>query len=382
MGWAVAPLGDIVQKRRLPAFSPEETVWTLNLDQIESETGRVLSKVRATAGDAGTSTHRFAEGTVLYSKLRPYLNKVVVADEDGVATTELVPLFPKSDVVLPEYLAQYLRSPIFLSEASEKVTGAKMPRVILDWFWGHEIPLPPIEEQRRIAHLLDEADRLQRLRIEANAKAQRILPALFVEMFGDPETNPMGWKRKRLDDLCDVSGGATPSTKEASFWNGDIAWATPKDLSGKWDFVLEDTERHITKTGVASCATRLAPAGTVLLSCRAPIGLSAVAGRDMCANQGFKTLACGEELNPWYLLAWLRLSKDYLQSLGRGATFKEISTKIVREIEVPVPPRAQQDALAARMKALREILMAEDGASASLVGAGATLRSRLFAEAD
>ncbi len=322
-------------------------------------------------------------GDILFSK-DGTVGKVAVVPEGaefGVLSSIAI-LQPDHEVVDSRYLAQVLKSPDTLADALGRKTGSALRRLILKDLKGIRVPLPPLEEQRRIAHLLDEADRLQRLRKEANDKAQRILPALFVEMFGDPETNPMGWERKSLDDLCDVSGGATPSTKEAAFWNGDIAWATPKDLSGNWDFVLEDTERHITKAGMASCATRLAPAETVLLSCRAPIGLSAISGRSMCANQGFKTLACGAEVNAWYLLAWLRLSKDYLQSLGRGATFKEVSTKIVREIEIPVPPRTQQDAFAARMKALREILLAEDDASASLVGAGATLRSRLFAEAE
>jgi type I restriction enzyme S subunit len=100
----------------------------------------------------------------------------------------------------------------------------------------------------------------------------------------------------------------------------------------------------------------------------------------MCANQGFKTLACGAELNAWYLLAWLRQSKDYLQSLGRGATFKEVSTKIVREIQVPVPPRAMQDTFALRLSELRGILLSQDEGCNSLTCAGTVLRSRLFAE--
>ena len=374
-------LGDLVTKGRVKRTAPAESVWHLNLDQIESGTGRVLSKLRSSDGEAGNSTQFFEKGTVLYSKLRPYLNKVVVADECGFATTELVPLRVRTDIAVPEYLAHYLRSNDFLSQATNRVTGAKMPRLILDWFWNHEVPLPSLEEQRRIADLLDEADRLQRLRKEANEKAQRILPALFLDMFGDPETNPLGWERKSLSGLCEVSGGATPSTKEAAFWNGEIAWATPKDLSRKWDFVLPDTERHITKAGMGGCATRLMPKGAVLLSCRAPIGLSAIAGREMCANQGFKVLTCGRELNPWYLLAWLRLSKDYLQSLGRGATFKEISTKIVREIEIPVPPKERQDTFAATMGELRTILLAQDSSSETVARSAAILRSRLFAEA-
>lgn len=181
-------------------FTPGEEVWHLGLEHIESHTGRVTLKLRAPAEAAGNSTFAFDERNVLYSKLRPYLNKVVVPDEAGIATTELMPLRPRPNLVVRKYLAYYLRSAGFLSFASQFVAGAKMPRVILDSFWAHEIPLPPLSEQRRIVEVLDQADRLRRLRAEADAKADRILPALFIKMFGDPATNPMGWPVGDLGD--------------------------------------------------------------------------------------------------------------------------------------------------------------------------------------
>ena len=151
-------------------FNPDDTVWHLGLDQIESQTGVVLGKQRALVSEAGNSTFHFDQSHVLYSKLRPYLNKVVVPDEPGVATTELIPLQPHPHLVCREFLAYYLRSPAFLAYASQYVTGAKMPRVILDRFWSHEISLPPLSEQRRIVEILDHADRLRRLRAEADAR--------------------------------------------------------------------------------------------------------------------------------------------------------------------------------------------------------------------
>ena len=94
-----------------------------------------------------------------------------------------------------------------------------------------KVPLPPLPEQRRIANILDQADRLRRLRDDADAKAARILPALFIKMFGDPATNPMGWPVCRLGDVTHhfISGG-TPSTKVGRFWNGDVPWITGADI--------------------------------------------------------------------------------------------------------------------------------------------------------
>ena len=176
----------------------DATLWHLGLDQIEGHTGVVLAKHRAPVSEAGTSTFHFDQNHVLYSKLRPYLNKVVVPNERGIATTELIPLKPHPHLVCREFLAYYLRSPVFLAYASQYVTGAKMPRVILDRFWAHEIALPNLSEQRRIVEILDRADLLRCLRAEADAKANRILPTIFIKMFGDPATNPMKWRTAPL----------------------------------------------------------------------------------------------------------------------------------------------------------------------------------------
>ena len=195
-------------------FNPDDTVWRLGLDQIESHTGVVLGKQRALVSEAGNSTFQFDLSHVLYSKLRPYLNKVVVPDEPGIATTELIPLQPSPNLVCREFLAYYLRSPAFLAYAAQYVTGAKMPRVILDRFWSHEISLPPLSEQRRIVEILDQADRLRRLRTEADAKADCILPALFIKMFGDPAANPMGWDTKPFREVLTEPprNGISPSS--------------------------------------------------------------------------------------------------------------------------------------------------------------------------
>ena len=215
MGWprfALRELAPAIPSRSTP--DPSDAVWHLGLDQIESHTGIVLTKNRGPVSEAGNSTFPFDRSHVLYSKLRPYLNKVVIPDEPGIATTELIPLQPRPHLVSREFLAYYLRSPVFLAYASQYVTGAKMPRVILDRFWTHEIALPPLTEQRRIVEILDQADRIRRLRTEADVKAERILPALFIKMFGDPGTNPMGWDVKPFRDILMESprNGLSPSS--------------------------------------------------------------------------------------------------------------------------------------------------------------------------
>jgi type I restriction enzyme S subunit len=188
-------------------FEPDSSVWHLTLDQIESQTGYIVNKKSARASEAGTSTYIFDDGNVLYSKLRPYLNKVLCPTEPGIATTELVPLRPRVKLLDRYYLTYYLRSNHFLGFANIAVAGVKMPRIIMAKFWKHQIPLPPLTEQRRIVEILEQADELRKKRAEADAKAARILPALFYKMFGDPVTNPKGLDKKRLGDLIKVRSG-------------------------------------------------------------------------------------------------------------------------------------------------------------------------------
>ncbi len=356
MKWRSAPLATVAPAATSDVhFEPQDVVWHLTLDQVEPHTGRILEEIHKPFSDAGTSTFVFDSRNVLYSKLRPYLNKVVCPFKPGVATTELVPLRPNPKVLDRRFLAYYLRSQRFLAFASNTVAGVKMPRVIMTKLWEHEVPLPPLSEQRRIVEILDQADALRKKRAEADARAARILPALFYKMFGDPATNPKGWPLVRLGDICRVASGATPRTDVPQYWDGTILWATPRDLSQQDQWIVYETERRISELGLSSCATSLLPEGAVLLSSRAPIGLVAIAGRPLCTNQGFKNLIPGNRVDSWYLFAWCTLRKDYLQSLGRGATFLELSKAIVESVFIPLPPLDLQGKFRDRLVSLENL---------------------------
>src|SRR5690606_33124841 len=129
---------------------PSAEVWNLSLEDVESHTGRVLQMVRTRVEDLGSIKCSFGTEHVLYSKLRPYLNKVVLPHESGVGTSELLPLRPNGDVLGREYLAWYLRSPRFLEFAAKNTRGANLPRLSTKALWDHDMPVAPLAEQRRI----------------------------------------------------------------------------------------------------------------------------------------------------------------------------------------------------------------------------------------
>jgi len=158
-----------------------------------------------------------------------------------------------------------------------------------------------------------------------------------------------GWKYKKIKDVGEVIGGTTPSTTNPEFWGGDICWISPAELHG--EHYLYDSIKKITAKAVSAKSLKELPVGTVILSSRAPIGKIAINKVPMYCNQGFKCVVCGPELYNEFLYWWLYGKVDYLNSLGTGATFKEISKTVVENIVVPIPPLDEQQRIVSRLDA-------------------------------
>ncbi len=163
-----------------------------------------------------------------------------------------------------------------------------------------------------------------------------------------------GWEIKKLGEVCEVIGGSTPKTNEPLYWNGEYYWITPAELNGSK--YISSTIRTITDAGVKNAHLQLLPQGTVLLSSRAPIGKVAITTVPMYCNQGFKNLVCSNHLRNEYVYWFLLYNTVYLNSLGTGATFKEISKKVVEQIPIPVPPLAEQERIVGELDLLSGVI--------------------------
>lgn len=183
MDWEVKKLNDVAPAKAYKG-SVDYPVWLLNLDMIESQTGRIIEYIMALSNEIGNSTVSFDEENVLYSKLRPYLNKVVVPTRKGVCTTELVPLRPDSKYLNKIFLANLLRSKSFVDFISEKVAGAKMPRVSMEVFRDFNCILPPLELQEKFAAFVQAVDAQKAKAQESLDKAETLYKALMQEYFG------------------------------------------------------------------------------------------------------------------------------------------------------------------------------------------------------
>ena len=156
------------------------------------------------------------------------------------------------------------------------------------------------------------------------------------------------WPSVPLGECCEIVSGSTPSTADKSLWTGDICWATPKDLSALTGSYISSTPRTLTRKGLDTCSARVLPPGSVLFSSRAPIGHVAINTVPMATNQGFKSFLPSEgRVHAEYLAQWLRKTRPYLESLGNGATFKELSKAVIERVELPLPPIEEQRRIAA-----------------------------------
>jgi len=159
----------------------------------------------------------------------------------------------------------------------------------------------------------------------------------------------------KLGQICEIVSGSTPKTSVEEYWDGDVKWITPAELSDN-SYIIEDSVRKITELGVQKTGLTPFPKGTVILSSRAPIGKVAIAGCEMYCNQGFKNLICSEKVNNKYLFWFLKGKTEFLNALGRGATFKEISKSIVSDIEINVPNIEEQEKAVSVLEKIFQII--------------------------
>ena len=226
--------------------------------------------------------------------------------------------------------------------------GAAIQNINTDLVRDTEIELPPLEIQQAISSCLCSYDDLietNRRRIALLEESARLLyREWFVnlrfpghELVKKVDGVPEGWKQETLGDVTEAIGGATPSTNRADFWDGDIVWLTPTDVTRNDCLYLPDSFRKITISGYNGCSTKLLPAGTIFMTSRASIGFFALLDQPACTNQGFISVVPKLAIARNFFLFHLMNRVDEFESKATGTTFKELSKKAFRELQVLMP---------------------------------------------
>jgi type I restriction enzyme S subunit len=317
---------------------------------------------------------------------------VLEVDEPTVFESSIIRARPDPKRAVSAYLYYLFSSPhgAYLLDTIRR--GAVVSGITGSDLVNLNLPLPSIAKQEAIVHILGNLDDKIELNRRMNATLEAMARALFQSWFVDfdpvrrnaaglsplplgegpgvreqatdskaydhlfpsefDESElgliPRGWAVRRIGDVVECVGGGTPSTAEAAYWEDGVHhWATPKDLSGLRSPMLLDTERRLTDAGVAKVSSGLLPAGTLLLSSRAPVGYLAIATMPVAINQGFIALKSSPQASSYFLLNWCRANMPEIEARATGTTFAEISKQNFRPILVVLPPQSVMAAFSA-----------------------------------
>jgi type I restriction enzyme S subunit len=196
--------------------------------------------------------------------------------------------------------------------------------------------LPPLPEQKAIAEVLscldDKIDLLHRQNKTLESMAEALFRQWFVEETNDDLTTEV-----KIDDIVTIKGGTTPSTTVSDYWDGDVYWTTPRDLSNHNSVYLLNTERKITEKGLAQIGSGLLPVGSVLLSSRAPIGYLAITDIPVAINQGYIGIVCNKYISNYIIYLWCKENMELIENSGNGSVFQEIAKSTFKSITVAIP---------------------------------------------
>ena len=240
---------------------------------------------------------------------------------------------------------------LFLSlELGKLVSTTALPSLSGRQIGVTTVPIPPTEEQHAVAEALSDVDDLLVALEKLIAKKQAIKQAAMQQLLTGKTRLPgfnEKWETVTLGEIADIKNGATPSTQVAAYWQGQIPWCTPSDITDTPGKYLLTTERNITEEGLTSCAASLLPVGALLLCSRATIGEIKIAALPVCTNQGFKSLVCKEGVSNEFLYYLLIALKPKLIERAIGSTFLEIGKHELASLEVKSPRHDEQHAIAA-----------------------------------
>ncbi|MBK9137426.1 MAG: restriction endonuclease subunit S [Verrucomicrobia bacterium] len=340
--WPITALGDVARvspERIEPRDYADRAFNYVGLEHIESHTGRLLDRPETPSADILSTKNVFRPGQILYGKLRPYLNKVHLAANEGICSTDIVVLNCDQKRIRPEFAAYYLRSDFVLAAVKNKMAGANLPRVDAKSLLSIPTPLPPLAEQERLVRLLDEAEALRRLRTQADERTNDVLAAIYDMQFGHPVSNPKRWPMRKLVDLCFPKQWPTISQEELTETGFPVYGA-----NGRIGFY--HSYNHEQPTVLITC--RGATCGTINV-CEPK---SYVTGNSMALDDPDESAITLEFLE-WTLR--VRGMNDTIT----GAAQPQITRKNLEGVSIPTPPIGVQEAFGQQVAEIRALQAAQ-----------------------
>ena len=391
------------RKEKVSVNDITDDMWSLDLEDIEKDSGRIVNVCKASERKISGDKVQFHKGQVLYSKLRPYLKKILVAPDDGICSSEMVP-FNLYGMLNAQYVVYFLKSPHVDFVINSVTYGVKMPRVGTDTMVELLFPLPPLAEQKRIVAKIEEllpyidryeqawskleqfnsrfpddmkksllqyaiqgklveqrpeegtAEELftqiqkekQRLIAEKKIKKEKSLPEITDDE--KPFDIPESWKWVRVGSCGSWGSGATPSRTNSEYYGGTIPWLKTGDLN---DGIITEIPEYITELALEKTSVRLNPIGSVLMAMYgATIGKLGILGIEATTNQACCACIPYEGVYNKFLFYFLMASRTAFIKMGEGGAQPNISKEKIVNALFPLPPLAEQKRIVEKLEQL------------------------------
>ena len=322
-----------------PKVVGEETISYIDIASIDKDTKKIVNPTVCMGKDAPSRARQIVkENDVLVSTVRPNLNSVAVVttEFDGAtASTGYTVLRCKEEKLDYRYLFHWVKNQSFINEMVKLATGQSYPAVSDKIILESKIPLPPLSEQKRIAQILDKADELRQKRQQSIEKLDELLQATFIDMFGDPITNPKGWE---ICEVGKVTDCIVPARDKPKSFTGDIPWITTDDLNHLGFTETSKKNIGLTNEEITLAKARLIPKNSVVISCVGNLGLASIASDNFVMNQQLHSFQCGDKILPEFLIFCLPFQKGYMLSRATSTTVPYMNKSVCNSIPVTVPP--------------------------------------------
>lgn len=257
--------------------------------------------------------------------------------DKGAGSTEYLVFRGIDGITTNEFVYYFMMSYEIREAMIRSMKGATgRQRVDPEVFTGLKIELPDVPTQNKIVAVLSDYDAAITNCRKQIALLEEAAMRLYREWFGDGKG-----EKKSIADISETIGGGTPSTSKAEYWDGDIPWVVPTDITRNSCLSLLSTEKRITKLGLEKSSAKMLPAKAILMTSRASVGYFGIADFPVCTNQGFISIVPHDEKMRWYLLFNLITRVEEIRAKAKGATFAEISKSSFRALDVVIPERAK-----------------------------------------
>lgn len=339
-GTIYMPVGEVCSSISDTYREKKNMVTLINTSDVLE--GRVLNHERVPNSNLkGQFKKTFQRDDILYSEIRPQNRRFAYVDFspiDYIASTKLMVIRAKKDVVSPKYLYYFLKNSSTVAELqllAETRTGT-FPQITFSEVANLTIPVPSLAVQEVIVQTMqcleDKITCNEQINDNLEQQAQSYFQELFVDN-ADPE-----WAIGTISDLGTVVGGSTPSKAKPEYYTeSGIAWITPKDLSINKSKFVSHGENDITELGLKNSSAAIMPEGTVLFSSRAPIGYIAIAAGEVTTNQGFKSVVPKPEIGTPFVYFFLKNTLPVIEGMASGSTFKEVSGSTMKNVPAVIP---------------------------------------------